>query len=1511
MTTKINTSNIQSAALAFIQGPVVSSIEITNSSYTVLNDTAVDTAGGYIKITGVNFVAGMSVLIGSLTATSVSVVSSTVLNVQVPAQSAGSYIVYVVAPDGGVGIVVNGLTYSGFPTWVTGSTLTQGAVDTAISIQLDATGASNYSLAAGSSLPAGLSLTSGGLLSGTVTGITVETLYNFTIEATDTELQDSPRSFTITITANDQYFPYVTTLLSANTPASTFVTDASANSFAITINGDTKPNNFNPYTPGYYSNYFDGNGDNLYVPSNAALAFGSSDFCLEYWIYPTVFGTNDRPLGNNTGWAANSWGLHINLLAVNIVQKHSFWVYNHNNNGAMFTSTQSVVLNTWTHVAITRSGNSWRMFINGVQEGSTVTSSAALDGGSSDDLYIGGVPNEYVTGYMSNVRAVKGSAVYTSNFTPSTTPFTAIANTSLLTCQSNRFIDNSTNNFAITRTGDVAVSGFVPFTPNSSYATYGSGYFDGSGDWLAVPINATFAFGTNNYTYEAWVYPTAFSNAYNTIFCNFRDDEGTKGWSLLITGAGLIHVNNQGTYNDSANALLLNTWTHVAVCRVGNTVTRYINGVADPTTLTVSANITNVVSQGPTIGGSPEYPATRGWTGYISNARVISGTALYTSNFTPSTTPFTAIANTSLLTLQTNQPNNNNMFLDNSSNNFLITRNGNTTQGTFSPYGGGWSNYFDGNGDYLQAGTNSNLALGSSNFTIEGWHYCTGYNGGGTLYSTINTYPSSTGLLFYISNIGVYTIDVNGTILAGSGTAVLNAWIHWAVVRNGSTLSIYINGTSIGSVSSSTNFTDQYAVIGRTGAGANSNLFLGYLSNTHMVKGTAVYTANFTPPTVPLTAIANTSLLTCQSNRFIDNSSNNFTITRNGDVSVQRFNPFNPVITTPTSYSGYFDGNGDYLTTPSNAALAFGSSDFCLEFWIYTTAFGSTDSRPLGNHNGWGANAWSLHSDHTAVNEKYTLWVHNYNSGSAMLTSTSSVALNTWTHVAITRSGNSWRMFINGVQEGSTVTSSAALDGGSSDDLYIGGSGSANEYVTGYMSNVRAVKGSAVYTSNFTPSTTPLTAIANTSLLTLQSPTFIDNSTNNFTLTANGNTAPRQFNPFGVTNTTSSSAAYTTALYGGSAYFDGTGDFAAISSTANAILTANSNFTLELWVYVTGSPGTYNTFFGGTTNDFVLAHSTQSNWGIYIAKAGLAPFITTGMDAYNELFNRWNHLAVTRSGNNWNIWLNGVSRAAVTDAITFTNAQKAIGAESNGGSPMQGYISNIRYISAVLYTSNFTPPTAPLTSQQNTVLLNNMTGAGIYDSSMMANYETVGNAQISTSVKKYGTGSMSFDGNGDYLYLPPSQNFAFGSGNFTIEFWGYNLTQAGNWGVFSFGATVGSDYAGITMNGGGGLYISTGGGAWQYSNAGGITLSTNDNQWHHYAIVRSVSQILTYKDGVQQGTFNIAGSLVNNAGAAVIGAKSDALSNNMTGYLDDFRITKGYARYTSNFTPTATPFIRF
>jgi hypothetical protein len=87
-----------------------------------------------------------------------------------------------------------------------------------------------------------------------------------------------------------------------------------------------------------------------------------------------------------------------------------------------------------------------------------------------------------------------------------------------------------------------------------------------------------------------------------------------------------------------------------------------------------------------------------------------------------------------------------------------------------------------------------------------------------------------------------------------------------------------------------------YAGAGKVGSTVPYNPLTGYISNLRVVAGTALYTSAFTPSTTPLTAVSGTSLLTCQSNRFIDNSSNAFTITRNGDVSVQRFSPFAPTL---------------------------------------------------------------------------------------------------------------------------------------------------------------------------------------------------------------------------------------------------------------------------------------------------------------------------------------------------------------------------------------------------------------------------------------------------------------------------------------------------------------------------------------------------------------------------------------------------------------------------------------
>ena len=195
--TQLDSNNFQPNS--GIGSPTISNIQVTNSSYTVLDDTAVSTSGGFIKITGTKFNSGVQVYIGTILATSISLVNSTVLNVQVPATAAGSYDVTVVNTDGTYGIKPIGITFSPINiTWVTSSSLGTYATGVAISLQLNATGAAGYQLQSGSTLPTGLTLSSSGLLSGTV-NVVSNTTYSFTIEAFDSELQDAPRTFSLTV----------------------------------------------------------------------------------------------------------------------------------------------------------------------------------------------------------------------------------------------------------------------------------------------------------------------------------------------------------------------------------------------------------------------------------------------------------------------------------------------------------------------------------------------------------------------------------------------------------------------------------------------------------------------------------------------------------------------------------------------------------------------------------------------------------------------------------------------------------------------------------------------------------------------------------------------------------------------------------------------------------------------------------------------------------------------------------------------------------------------------------------------------------------------------------------------------------------------------------------------------------------------------------------------------------------------------------------------------------------
>jgi hypothetical protein len=856
------------------------------------------------------------------------------------------------------------------------------------------------------------------------------------------------------------------------------------------------------------------------------------------------------------------------------------------------------------------------------------------------------------------------------------------------------------------------------------------------------------------------------------------------------------------------------------------------------------------------------------------------------------------------------------MFLDSSTNNFLITRNGNTTQGSFSPYGGGWSNYFDGSGDYLSIASNAALAA-PGDFTVEFWAYIQSDVSNPVFY-LIN---ATNGLIVYVtgSKVVVRSFGV-ADLLTSSINMPLRQWVHIAAARSGTTMSLWINGsrTDGGTVTNSTSFAQGELRIGNNESLAQA--VTGYMSNVRFVKGTAVYDptqTTITVPTTPLTPIANTSLLTCADNRFADDSVNNFTLTRNGDVSVQRFSPFNPVLTTPTSYSGYFDGNGDYLTIASAAGLGVQSADFTLELWAYFNAATATNDQPFYNNltaSGYVANTFWF-GKHSATSGKVTVYIYNYSSSTYLMTEPSLPPANQWVHYALVRNGNTFTIYRNGVATVSSTFSGAVT--GSTSPAWIGRSGDGADInsFNGYMSNLRLVNGTAVYTSAFTPPTSPLTAIANTSLLTLQNATFVDNSTNNFAITANGNSQPTQFNPFGWTSTTGSNAAYSVANYGGSMYFDGSGDF--LSLAGNTAFTMPGNFTAEAWVYCNGYTNDYAAIFGFSSD------SENTGWNILVRTNGRLHFnvAMTFTDATGTLpLNQWTHVALVRSGSgsgNVKLYVNGVADATTLTVTATATSPSTVMLGSYPGitsRAFNGYISNARIVKGTaVYTSNFAPPVAPLSFNANAVLQVNGTSAAIYDSSMMVNYETIGNTLSTGSIKKYGNSSIYIAAAAANVFTPASPNLDFGTGDFTIECFVYSV----NSGIGLYPTFI-SSVTGWSSGASGHRFNNTGAAnkfTFHLNGAGDPFLTSSGtysfNTWYYYALTRSGNTWRMFIDGVQQASGSFSGSFNQALGGMRLGyAQWDGTNGYYNGYLDDLRFTKGVARYTSNFTPPTTPFMQ-
>jgi hypothetical protein len=1338
----------------------------------------------------------------------------------------------------------------------------------------------------------------------------------------------------------DANFNYVSALIHGNGSNTAANNTSVATSVSVLSRNGTTEGTFTPYGSNW-SNQFDGSTGYLTAPTGSSLAFGTNDFTVECWVFlltaqtTPMFIIDSRTSAQTTSWYFGT--------ALNSATGLSW-----GNNAGNITSDPSstdIPVGTWTHVAYSRHGTTGKLFVNGSVV-STVTDSTNYVAGITTTIGARYSVANFWNGFISNLRVVNGTALYTAAFTPSTSPLTAVTNTVLLTCQSNAILDKSSNSYSVTANGTVKAQRFNPFGDNgTSYgiSTYGgSAWFDGSSGYLTAPSSTNYQF-TGDFTIEAWIYPTSSSSV---SFVSYWDFGVASSCAFLFGNSGNflslsygIGSSNSGVTGTTAK-MSFNAWNHIAVTRQGSTIRLFVNGIQDATTATASGSFNN--SPQPLFIGADNnnssFTAQKYFSGYMSDVRIVNGTALYTGNFTVNTAPLSSVTNTTLL--YNAQSGGSIGIYDNAMQQDIQTIGTaqiSNAQAKFSSS----SMYFNGtltNSVYPSLRTpGSALQLNSSNFTVEAWIYPTASSQSGQILG-IQKNGVNTDWLFYL-NAGKLGFHWNNSSDFTSSTSpTVNAWSHVAATRSGSTLYLFVNGTLAGSTT----------LTGSIGVGTGDNFtigadslstglpFTGYITEARITIGVARYTATFTAPT---SAFPNSissdpyfnyvALLIHGTGQNAYNNSvavatmpqSSLSLTRAGTLTEGSFTPYG------SNWSDFLSSTStsSYLTYGASTSAGPANQTFTMEAWVMfdslPTTTGSNGEFVIWQKGRTGTSNFELAWGVQNTGSGYQILCQVSGNGTTVASANSSnisLTAGTWNHFAITQVGGSGttNFWFNGQSASSMSHGIANMFVGTGLAAIGNNSTGTNPTWQGYISNIRVVFGSQVYTSTFTPSSAPLTAITGTNVLTCQSSTYIDNSPNAWAITANGPMIKTRFNPFGDNAT-----PYSTTTYGGSCWFAGSGSNLSYASSAQFGFGTGA-FTIEAWVYVNAFCPNNGAIVDlrASVSSTALSVSIDSTGHLYYYDG---PNNTTYSDTTALSLNTWYHVALTRDAFGiWRLFKNGSQVQTSTAADNVGSSQPLlIGQSINGTSTyFNGYISDLRITNGrALYTATFTPPTTPLTANIGTNFLYKAQNAGIYDNAMQQLVETLG-AQISTSKYKFGGSSIQFaTSTGTHtgmVALKGTENMPLGSRNFTIEGWfyvnGVSSTNPNHDGFFAYRSAV-AQYSPIYLGTNQGQFEmagSTTGSSWDLDVVS--TASIPLSSWFHVAVVRNGSTITLYLNGTSIATLTTSAALMNPVAPLVVGASSTTFTTGtdyvLNGFGQDFRITYGLARYTANFTPPTTAF---
>ena len=749
--------------------------------------------------------------------------------------------------------------------------------------------------------------------------------------------------------------------------------------------------------------------------------------------------------------------------------------------------------------------------------------------------------------------------------------------------------------------------------------------------------------------------------------------------------------------------------------------------------------------------------------------------------------------------------------------------------------------------------------------------------------SLVNTNPNITSVQDASSNTTPFTLATDGTATVITVTAADPEEIpltYGYSVTSGS-----LNGSTVAQGTGSN--TNVFTVTPHASQDATFTLTFTASDGINQATSANAFSLSFVTVVTDskYTTLLATATGTSDNNNITDSSSNSHSITVNGDAHAGTFSPYRS-----GGYSTYFDGNGDYLSFANSSSFNLGASDFFIGFWVNPSSLTDYDS-VIGQNGTWAVEILS---------NTLRLWLSSgggsFDLANAVVIS-NTLVVGDWTYVAIVRdsSANTLKSY----QDGTLIYNNTNFTGtvGSSNQALQVGAYNGSYLWHGYLRDVNLLTGTDLSSVSTTAPTEAVTTTSETSLLTCHLPYITDGSSNDHSVTVNGDVSTKPFSPYDYNE-------YDAANHGGSVHFDGSGDRITASTSNNFAIGSSEDFIIEAWIYPTNtSQGNFHlfgitsaTYNGGIYLDY---HSSDFRIGDY---GGGWDVRTTS--SVPLIHNTWQHICASRTGNLIKIFFNGESLALSSQGEAHTNSYDA-GAIAIGGSgagaDFQGFISDIRFEKGTSRTSNFNLPTAPLSSSGAELHIKG-TDASIIDKSQRYNIDLGSTSIVGDSTTKWsGENSIyinSKSNSSDIITIPAGVLNA--SEPFTIEMWLKTNSGAssGFWAIYQDA----SNEMRLKMRGDDRIefYHRGSGAAAQEVKDETNTYTLNNTDFYHVAITRDASAVFyLHQNGIKLGNFTANGNYDSSAVEFKIGTSAPGSSSYMNGYIQDFRITQGLARYTA------------